>query len=173
MKIQTSATGYNKQKNGFTLLELLVVILIIGIASSVVLINTTSIERIMKGGVSVERNFQIMSEESILSSKILGWFPGNSFQKIYILDASGNKDIEYNSESLSAYWNSISEYQKIIKGSDGEEVELNAEITDYPVITFFPSGENSGAELYIYRDEYIQQITISQNGKINNETKIK
>ena len=82
MKIQTSATGCNKQKNGFTLLELLVVLLIIGIASSVVLINTTSIEKIMKGGVSVERNFQIKSEESILSSKILGWFPGNSFQKI-------------------------------------------------------------------------------------------
>ncbi len=114
-----------------------------------------------------------MSEESILSSKILGWFPGKSSQKIYILDTTGNKSSEFNSESLDSYWNSISEYQKIIKGSDGEEVELNSDITDYPVIIFYPSGENSGAELFIYRDEYVQKIIISQNGKINNETKLK
>ena len=173
VKTQILATGYNSKNKGFTLLELLVVLLIIGIASSAILINTSSIDRIIKGGMSVEKNFQLISEESILTSKILGWFPGKSSQKIFILDLSGKKNSEFNSESLDSYWNSISEYQKIIKGSDGEEVELDSDITDYPVIIFYPSGENSGAELFIYRDEYVQKIIISQNGKINNETKLK
>jgi prepilin-type N-terminal cleavage/methylation domain-containing protein len=106
------ATGCNKNNKGFTLLELLVVLLIIGIASSVILINTSSVNQIIKGQMSVEKNFQLMSEESILSSKILGWFPGKSSQKIYILDTTGNKSSEFNSDSLDSYWNSIAEYKK-------------------------------------------------------------
>lgn len=172
MKTQILATGCNKNNKGFTLLELLVVLLIIGIASSVILVNTSSVNQIIKGQTSVEKNFQLMSEESILSSKILGWFPGKSSQKIYILDTTGNKSSEFNSESLDSYWNSIAEYKKIIKGSDGEEIELESDLTEYPVIIFYPSGENSGAELLVYRNEYIQKITISQNGKIINETEL-
>jgi prepilin-type N-terminal cleavage/methylation domain-containing protein len=98
VKTQILATGFNKSSKGFTLLELLVVLLIIGIASSVILVNTSSINNIIKGETSVEKNFQLISEESILSSKILGWFPGKSSQKIYILDSSGNKTTEFNSE---------------------------------------------------------------------------
>lgn len=173
MKTQILATGCNKSSKGFTLLELLVVLLIIGIASSVILVNTSSINNIIKGETSVEKNFQLISEESILSSKILGWFPGKSSQKIYILDSSGNKTTEFNSESLDPYWNGIAEYQKIVRGSDGEEIELESDITNYPLIIFYPSGENSGAELMVYRNEYIQKISISQNGKIINETELK
>ena len=73
---------------------------------------------------------------------------------------------------MDSYWNGISEYQKIIKGNDGEEIEIESDITDYPLLIFYPSGENSGAELLIYRNEYVQKITISQNGKIINETEL-
>ena len=172
VKTQILATGLSKNIKGFTLLELLVVLLIIGIASSVILVNNSSINNIINGQTSVEKNFQLISEESILSSKILGWFPGKSSQKIYILDSNGNKTSEFNSESLDSYWNSIAEYQKTIKGSDGEEIEIESDITDYPLLIFYPSGENSGAELLVYRNEYIQKITISQNGKIINETEL-
>ena len=172
VKTQILATGLSKNIKGFTLLELLVVLLIIGIASSVILVNNSSINNIINGQTSVEKNFQLISEESILSSKILGWFPGKSSQKIYILDSNGNKTSEFNSESLDSYWNGIAEYQKIIKGNDAEEIEIESDITDYPLLIFYPSGENSGAELLIYRNEYIQKITISQNGKIINETEL-
>ena len=94
-------------------------------------------------------------------------------KNIYILDSSGNKTTEFNSESLDPYWNGIAEYQKIVRGSDGEEIELESDITNYPLIIFYPSGENSGAELMVYRNEYIQKISISQNGKIINETELK
>ena len=73
---------------------------------------------------------------------------------------------------MDPYWNDIAEYQKIIKGNDGEEIEIESDITDYPLLIFYPSGENSGAELLIYRNEYVQKITISQNGKIINETEL-
>ena len=76
-------------------------LLIIGIASSVILVNNSSINNIINGQTSVEKNFQLISEESILSSKILGWFPGKSSQKIYILDSNGNKTSEFNSESAN------------------------------------------------------------------------
>ena len=171
MKTQILATGCNKSSKGFTLLELLVVLLIIGIASSVILVNTSSINNIIKGETSVEKNFQLISEESILSSKILGWFPGKSSQKIYILDSSGNKTTEFNSESLDPYWNGIAEYQKIVRGSDGEEIELESDITNYPLIIFYPSGENSGAIIYIEDGNFMIEIYISQNGKITKEIK--
>ena len=56
---------------------------------------------------------------------------------------------------------------------EGEEIEHESDITNYPLIIFYPSGENSGAELMVYRNEYIQKISISQNGKIINETELK
>jgi hypothetical protein len=85
----------------------------------------------------------------------------------------GTTEFKEGSDSLDSYWNSIAEYKKIIKGSDGEEIELESDLTEYPVIIFYPSGENSGAELLVFRNEYIQKITISQNGKIINETELK
>ena len=62
VKTQILETGYSKLNKGFTLLELLVVLLIIGIASSVILINTSSIENVTQSRASIERNFQIISE---------------------------------------------------------------------------------------------------------------
>lgn len=173
MKIQILATGFNKFYKGFTLLELLVVLLIIGIASSVILINTSSLERISQGTITIERNFQIISEESILSGNIIGWFPSSASQKIYRLNNLGEKGDEYNLESLNQYWDSILDYRKIIKGSDGEEFELDANFLNYPSLIFYPSGENTGAEIFIYKDIYVQKTTIHQNGKISNETEIK
>ena len=46
VKTQILATGLSKNIKGFTLLELLVVLLIIGIASSVILVNNSSINNI-------------------------------------------------------------------------------------------------------------------------------
>ena len=118
VKTQILETGYSKLNKGFTLLELLVVLLIIGIASSVILINTSSIENVTQSRASIERNFQIISEESILSGNILGWFPDSTSQKIFILDSDGNKDTEFISGSLNNNWKSISKNKMIIKGID-------------------------------------------------------
>ncbi len=173
VKTQILETGYSKLNKGFTLLELLVVLLIIGIASSVILINTSSIENVTQSRASIERNFQIISEESILSGNILGWFPDSTSQKIFILDSDGNKDTEFISGLLNNNWKSISKNKMIIKGIDGDDIELKNDITEFPAIIFYPSGENSGAELHIESEEYIQLIKLHQNGKIENETKSK
>ena len=47
VKTQILATGLSKNIKGFTLLELLVVLLIIDIASSVILVNNSSINNII------------------------------------------------------------------------------------------------------------------------------
>ena len=34
---------------------------------------------------------------------------------------------------------------------------------------FYPSGENSGGQIDIYYEEYIQRIVIKNHGKVTNE----
>jgi len=173
VKIQILETGYSKNYQGFTLLELLVVLLIIGIASSVIVLNTNSIDGLMRGKTSLDNNFQTISDESILSGKVLGWFPGNSSQKIFVLDSYKNIDYEYSTSAFNNSWSGVEDDRKIFKGNDGEEIELEEKISAVPLIIFYPTGENSGGELFIFGSEFNQKIYIKQNGKINLETKTK
>ena len=172
-KIQTLETGYSKNYQGFTLLELLIVLLIIGIASSVIVLNTNSIDGLISNKNSIDNNLQTISEESILSGKVLGWFPSDSTQNVYVLDAFNNIDYEYGAISFKNSWGGALDDRKIFKGSDGEQIELEENITAVPLIIFYPSGENTGGELLIFGSEFIQKISINQNGRIYIETESK
>ena len=60
-------TGCNNSSKGFTLIEILVVLIIISIASSFIFINLSSIESVSKNQSSFNKSFNYISEESIIT----------------------------------------------------------------------------------------------------------
>ena len=82
----TSATGCNKSSRGFTLIEILVVLIIIGIASSLIFLNFSSASSISKNQSSFQNAFNFLTEESIITGNIIGWHANNENEFSYILD---------------------------------------------------------------------------------------
>ena len=52
---------------------------------------------------------------------------------------------------------------------DGTITRIDEMQRDSPLMIFYPSGENSGGEIDIYHNDYIQRIVIKNNGKVINE----
>ena len=48
-------------------------------------------------------------------------------------------------------------------------VEIEEMSNESPLMIFYPSGENSGGEIDIYHNDFIQRIAIKSNGKVINE----
>ena len=67
--------------------------------------------------------------------------------------------------------NTIStDYKKPFKYFEGIEVNNSKDSRQIPLIIFYPSGENSGGILKIFKSELIEEIKIKKNGTI--ETRI-
>ena len=70
-------TGCNKNKDfakGFTLIEILIVLIIIGITSTLVILNFNSVSSIEKQTSGIEDSINFLTEESIITGKIIGLF---------------------------------------------------------------------------------------------------
>lgn len=164
----TSATGCNKSSRGFTLIEILVVLIIIGIASSLIFLNFSSASSISKNQSSFQNAFNFLTEESIITGNIIGWHANNENDFSYTLDYKntfiGNLDNPYSNN-----WNDLSSYRKTYKSSDGSIIDFENYEEDSPLLIFYPSGENSGGIINIFLNDYTQQITINTNGKIISE----
>ena len=160
--------GCNKKKKGFTLIEVLVVLVIIGITSSLLFLNIGLTDTVSKNKLSLSTLFNYLSEESIITGNIIGWHANNENEFSYILDYKntfiGNLDNPYSNN-----WNDLSSYRKTYKSSDGYIIDFENYEEDLPLLIFYPSGENSGGIISIFLDDYTQQITINTNGKIISE----
>ncbi len=58
-----------------------------------------------------------------------------------------------------------SQQKIVVETPNGQSRELDGEFSDYPLITFYPSGENSGAIVSIDDGNRIIKIFVNQNGK--------
>ena len=164
----TSATGCNKLSKGFTLIEILIVLVVIGIASSLIFLNFSSASSITKNQSSFQNAFNFLTEESIVTGNIIGWHANHENEFSYILDYK-NTFIENLDNPYSKNWNDLSQFRKTYQSSDGSIIDFENYEEDLPLLIFYPSGENSGGIISIFLNDYTQQITINTNGKIISE----
>ena len=163
-----SATGCNKLSKGFTLIEILIVLIIIGIASSLIFLNFSSASSISKNQSSFQNAFNFLTEESIVTGNIIGWHANNENEFSYVLDYK-NTFIENLDNPYSNNWSDLSQFRKTYQSSDGSIIDFENYEEDLPLLIFYPSGENSGGIINIFLNDYTQQITINTNGKIISE----
>jgi prepilin-type N-terminal cleavage/methylation domain len=69
------AIGCNSNTSkGFTLIEILVVLLILAISLTLIILNFSSLNSIEKQVKSFEYTFDVLSQESILTGNIVAWY---------------------------------------------------------------------------------------------------
>lgn len=164
---QISEIGCNNNK-GFTLIEILVVIVVIGIASSLIFLNLNSVVSVAKNQSTFTKSFNYLSEESIITGNIIGWHANNERQFFYFLDTN-NQVLTEIKNPYSGNWQNLNNYKKTFKSFDGSEHDFEFYIDDKPLIIFYPSGESTGGFINIFFDQYIQKIEINTNGKITSK----
>ena len=159
-----------KNRLGFTLIELLMVLCIIGVTSTYIFLNTSILSFIKIKENPIESNFKVLSEESIIRGKSIQWFASSNGSKFYAI----NQREELMEEIFIDEFSLIQASMKdgfMIRKANGQRIVLEDDLSEYPLITFYPSGENSGAIIYIEDGNFMIEIYISQNGKITKEIK--
>lgn len=151
---------------GFTLIEVLVVILIIGITTTLITLNFSSLNSIEKQKNTIDKRFAYLTEESIITGKVIGWYATNNSH--YAAYLSNNSEIS-NEVFLETTWTDNNSLKKIFKFADGTKIELGNNKSNSPILIFYPSGENSGGTLELHYSDFLQKITIKNNAVIQNE----
>lgn len=165
VRILILATGYNKSK-GFTLIELLVTLVIIGLMSSLVFLNFSTLNSIEAKAKSFEKTFKFLSEESITTGNIIGWYANPDIDKAYFISSNGLKISDASIDMPSSGYKDFINFEKVFRSFDGNVYEINNDSSlKFPFLIFYPSGENSGGSLDIKRQDFIQRIEINKNGK--------
>ena len=159
-----------KNRLGFTLIELLMVLCIIGVTSTYIFLNTSILSFIKVKENPIESNFKVLSEESIIRGKSIQWFASSNGSKFYAINQREDLMEEIFIDEFSLIQASMKD-GFMIRKANGQRIVLEDDLSEYPLITFYPSGENSGAIIYIQDGNFMIEIYISQNGKITKEIK--
>jgi prepilin-type N-terminal cleavage/methylation domain-containing protein len=146
--------------HGFTLLELLVVLILMGIISTVIVTNTSFVDRYQADQVEPYKEFiNFLSEESALTKKTLAWFIGEKTQSVHFL-----KKNEWHSQDFdSSYYPKISS-DILFKDARGQ-ILIFPEETEIPFLIFYPSGRSSSGEIQFGGPNQERVITIDIFGK--------
>ena len=116
VRIQTSVIGCNNIKKGFTLIEILVVLVVISIASSLIFLNFSSVVSISKNQSTFNKSFNYLSEESIITGDVIGWHANNENQFSYFLD-NENQILSKIENPFSRNWQNLRNYKKTFRSS--------------------------------------------------------
>ena len=165
VKMQTLETGFNRQ-SGFTLIELLVTLVIIGLVTTVVFLNFSTLQTIESREKSFQKTFDFLSEESITTGNIIGWYADMNTDKAYFISMDGLKLNDSSIAMPKSGYGDLINFEKVFRSFDGNIYEINKDADlNSPLVVFYPSGENSGGLLDIKEQDFIQRVKINKNGK--------
>lgn len=157
----------NKYHKGFTLIEILVVLFIIGISTTLITLNFSTLKSIDSQNNSFERTVNFLTEESIVTGNIIGWHLNSNKQFAEYIFDNQYKEVDYDFDN--SLLNETASLKKTFRFEDGTLIDLEEIQKKSPLMIFYPSGENSGGEIDIYHSDYIQRIVIQNNGAVTNE----
>jgi type II secretion system protein H len=164
-RILTLEIGYNKT-SGFTLIELLVTLVVIGLMSSLVFLNFSTLNSVESKAKSFERTFEFLTEESITTGNLIGWYADENIDSAYFISMDGLRINDSSIDMPQSGYKDFINFEKVFRSFDGNVYEINDdEVLKLPLLVFYPSGENSGGSLDIKQQDYIQRININKNGK--------
>mgnify|MGYP001997614277 FL=1 len=157
----------NKYQKGFTLIEILVVLIIIGISTTLITLNFSTLRSIDSQINSFEKSVNFLTEESIVTGNIIAWHLNSNKQSANYIFDNEIKEIDYDFDN--SFLNEIESLRKTFRFQDGAIIEIEEIQKDTPLMIFYPSGENSGGVIDIYHNDYIQKVVIKNNGEVINE----
>ena len=162
-KMPTLGTG--KNNSGFTLIELLVVLILIGISSSYLMLNTNLVNIFNSSDDAPENFFQYMSDESILKGRTLHWFLTTNEEGIYMDEYLNDASLlQSNHKGLLDMISSDTEVT--IRSAQGIDYRIDQDISPAPMLSFYPSGETSGAIITMDSANGTYKIIVRTNGEI-------
>lgn len=146
---------------GFTLLELMMVIALIALTSTIVLTNSSFLDRYDADNIPTYENFlQFLSEESALKKKKVAWFIGNQEQSAQVFQRN-----EWHHLDLDEDLFPIINLDVVFKDSTDTPFTINDERSD-PFVTFDPMGRSSGASIEFYNQDVAMVLLIDQFSQI-------
>ena len=146
---------------GFTLLELLIVLILIGITSTIVVTNTSFLDQYESDETASYREFiHFLSEESALTRKIIAWFISNNTQSVGYLK---NNQWKIKDEEFSYY--PVINSSTIFKDSQGNSFTFSDD-RKAPFLIFYPSGQSSGGTIQINESDFKLTLRVDTFGQV-------
>jgi len=152
------------KSKGFSLIELVMVLAIMGIMTTIVTLSISILDKGADSIVAIDKNVALISEMSVLSGQVIGWYASETHQELFYLDNKGQKINQVESKRLDSFWGAYSDYFIEVETFSGDVVRLNKFVTMYPLVVFYPTGANSGANIYFKSDVNEMSYRINQNG---------
>ncbi|MDB9909785.1 prepilin-type N-terminal cleavage/methylation domain-containing protein [Gammaproteobacteria bacterium] len=150
-----------KNLPGFTLLELLIVMALIALTSTIVLTNASFLDRYNSDQIpSYEYFLKYLNEESSLKKKKVAWFVGDQSQSARILVNN-----EWEILPLEKDFFPVVNLDVVFKDFSGSSFNINDDRAE-PFIIFDPIGKSSGASIEFYNQDIEMILTVDQFSKI-------
>ena len=131
-----------RRSKGFTLLELLAVLILIGIISTITLTNSSFLKTYDSDQINSYKSFiEYLTEESALTKKHIAWFVGNNTQYI-----AAFKNNEWQTQTLGPNMLPAIQLNTQFQDNHGNIFYIN-ETRDDPFLIFYPSGKASGGAI--------------------------
>jgi len=146
---------------GFTLLELLVVLILIGLISTIILTNSNFLNKYESDQAQSYKIFiEFLSEESALTKKNIAWFIGNDNQYI-----ASYKNNQWKIENIAISFFPQINPDILFQDNKGNVFAINNERKD-PFMVFYPSGKSSGGSIEFNKTDNRLALKVDRSSDI-------